>query len=219
MKTKALVFDLDGTLLDTIEDIRFSINEALRLNGYDYAFDREGTKHLIGDGADALVRRALKEKSGDLQAFNALKATYMPLYREHNLDTVKPFPGLIEVLKKLKELGIKLFVATNKPDHLAGKVVATKIGPDLFEEVIGIKEGDKVKPDPWMVLRFASDYGLSLDEIVYVGDSHVDIETAANAKVKSCLCLWGYDDYTEALKSRADFLANEPNDLLLLVKE
>ena len=218
MKYQAIIFDLDGTLLDTIEDISAAINTALEKCGYPHRYDREGTKYLIGDGADALVRRALKEKGGDLQAFTELKGFYMPIYREHNCDKAKPFEGLVETLVSLEKEGVSLFVATNKPDALAQVVLEKKMPEVSFKSIVGVKEGDPVKPDPYSVDLIVDRFGLDKKKTLYVGDSHVDIETAGNAGLDVCLCLWGYDFYTDGLKARADYLANEPKDLASIVR-
>ena len=217
MRYRSLFFDLDGTLLDTIEDIAFAINEALRQTGFPGHFDRDSAKALIGDGADMLVRRALKEKGEDLQAFRTLKTAYMPLYRDHQKDHAHPFEGMMETLMSLRKNGISLFVVTNKPDHLAKAVVEEKIGKGIFYEILGIKEGEKVKPDPYLVNRIVKEKGLDKRECLYVGDSHVDVETAKNAKMDSCLCLWGYGNYALPFVQEATYSINSPKELLSVV--
>lgn len=210
---KHLIFDLDGTLIDTIEDIRFSINTALAECGYDYSFDREGTKALIGDGADALLHRALKEKGEDLRAFSTLKPVYLELYRKHNLDIAAPFPGLKETLAELKGKGIDFCCVTNKPDPLAHAVLELRYGKDFFSCIIGASDEYPVKPHPASTLACIEKMGYKKEECLYVGDSHVDIATGHNAGLKVALCLWGYEVNYASIKEDADYLLSEPSDL------
>ena len=209
-----LIFDLDGTLIDTIEDIRFAINAALKECGYDYQYDREGTKHLIGDGADMLMKRALREKGEDLQAFSALKPIYMNLYREHNLDIAAPFPGLKETLAELKKQGMDFCCVTNKPEPLAYAVLESRYGKGFFSCIIGASDSYPVKPHPGSTLACIERMGYKKEECLYVGDSHVDVETGHNAGLPVALCTWGYEvDYGSIVKD-ADYVLHQPTDLL-----
>lgn len=216
MHYEHLIFDLDGTLLDTIDDICFAINKALRQCGYDYQYDREGTKALVGDGADALLHRALREKSGDLQAFNALKPVYMELYRIHQIERAHPFEGLKETLEILKKKGAKMYCVTNKPNLLAHTILNLHFGEGFFEDIIGADERFKVKPDPESTLYCMKTHNVDPSKTIYVGDSHVDIATGHNAGLPVALCLWGYEVDYEPIKGDADILLSDPRDLLNL---
>ena len=211
-----LIFDLDGTLIDTIEDIAFAINLALEKCGYPQRYDRQSTKALIGDGAEMLVRRALKEKGQDLQAFSELLPIYMELYRQHNLDKAPPFPDLKEALSTLKKKGIKISCVTNKPHPLAVEVLRTRYGEGFFDCVIGASKDYPVKPNPASTLDCIAQVGVPQEECLYIGDSHVDIDTGHNAGLPVALCLWGYEVDYEKILSRADLLLREPKDLLNL---
>ncbi len=214
---KAIIFDLDGTLLDTLPDIKDAINQALLECGYEYSFTLKESTHLIGDGTDNLIRRALKENSGDMDAFSELKAHYMGYYKAwQNLHT-KPFPGMVETLSELKKRGIKLFVATNKPDALANVIVPAHFGEGFFDRIYGIKDGDPVKPNPHQVLKILNENGFAKDEVLYVGDSVTDVNTAENAGLRCCLCLWGYGFYMEELLKRPSFLLHRPEELADLI--
>lgn len=212
-----LVFDLDGTLLETLTGINFAINLALRNCGYDYQFTYEETKALVGDGADTCVRRALKEKGNDLQAFSALKAEYMPLYRKHQNDHVVPFPGMVETLRKLQENGVRLFVCTNKPNALAQVVVESHFGKGLFTAIRGHEEGEPVKPDSFILDWLNERFHMNKGKTLFVGDSHVDIDTAKNVGLPVALCLYGYGVYSKENKARSDFLLEKADDLLDIV--
>lgn len=209
-----LIFDLDGTLIDTIEDIRNAINAALKICGYDYQYDREGTKGLIGDGADALLHRALREKGEDLQAFSELKPVYMKLYREHNLDVARPFDGLKETLLALKEKGVDFCCVTNKPEPLAYAVLESRYGKNFFSCIIGASDEYPVKPHPGSTLACIKKMGYRKEDCLYVGDSHVDIATGHNAGLPVALVTWGYEvDYSK-IRADAEFVLDGPSELL-----
>ncbi len=210
---KNYIFDLDGTTLDTIEGIQIAINTALKNAGYDYSFDHEGTKTLIGDGADTLIHRALKEKDTP-ENFAALKKEYLPLYHSEQEDHTYLFAGLKEVLETLKRNGARLFICTNKPDAFAKRIVSKIYGDTLFEEVCGQIEGLPVKPDPRIPNYLIEKYNLNRDETLFVGDSKTDVATGINSSLKTALCLWGYGFYTEELLAKADFIFKEVKDLL-----
>ena len=211
---QTFIFDLDGTLLQTLPDIRLAINEALKRCGYDYAFSLKEARALIGNGADMLVKRALKEKGDDIEAFAQLKAAYMPLYRDYQNLHAKPFNGMKEVLTFLKERGLQLFVATNKPNALAKFIVEDHFGKGLFTAIEGHEEGEPVKPDPLIVNRFVEKYGIDKSKTLFIGDSYVDVDTAHNANIKCCLVKWGYGFYKKALLEKADYVISKPKELV-----
>lgn len=213
-----LIFDLDGTLLHTLPDIRDAINKALEDCGYGYSFDLEGTKTLIGDGADMLLRRAMKDKKDDQEAFLRLKEAYMPKYRLYQGNTTAPFPGMTETLLKLKEQGIHLYVASNKPHALAKAIIEKCFPANLFDSVTGHEEGDPVKPNPIQVERLFKNYAISQADCVYIGDSSVDVQTAENAHIPCGICLWGYGKYTPELLKRCSYVFEKPEDFLRFLK-
>ena len=213
---QALIFDLDGTLLDTIRDITEAINQALSDCGYTYRYDKEGTKSLIGDGVDMLIARALKEKKGDGDAFSRFKSVYMPYYLAYQNTHTSPFDGILEALKELKDRGVDLYIVSNKPDHLVKDLIPKHFGDGLFKEFFGQAEGEPVKPDPHLVNRIIKKYGYSKDEVLYVGDSLPDVLTAENAKVDCALCTWGYGKYDDPRCQNAKYRLSAPKELLSL---
>ena len=216
VRYRHLIFDLDGTLLDTIDDICFAINKALRECGYDYQYDRESTKALVGDGADMLLHRALRDKGYDAQAFAQLKPIYMEYYRIHQVERAHPFEGLKETLQRLKAKGIRLSCVTNKPDALAHTILDMHFGEGFFDFVLGAKEGLPVKPNPTSTYACMEAVGVAKEQCLYVGDSHVDIATGHNAGLPVALCLWGYEvDYAH-IQGDAEYLLSTPEDLLRL---
>lgn len=214
---KNLIFDLDGTLLDTLVDIRAAINLALSNCGYDYSFSLKEAKGLIGNGSDVLVRRALKDKGDDEVAFEQLKKAYLPLYKQKQNEHCKPFNGLKESLNFLKERGCSLFVCTNKPDELAQIIVTTHFGKDMFKSIVGNGTRFKVKPDPAIVNYIVSKFELEKSETIFIGDSITDIETAKNADLKSMLVTWGYGNYKPSLLEMADYVVSKPKQIVQVV--
>jgi phosphoglycolate phosphatase len=209
---QALFFDLDGTLLDTLTDIRLAINEALKRCGYAYAFSKQECHSLIGNGAEALVHRALKDNDTP-EAFQALKAAYMPLYAAKQEDHTKPFNGEAVTLRYLHQRGILLFVCSNKPDALCQKVISKYYGEGLFQEIHGLKDGEAPKPDPHIVNEVITRYNLKREDCVFVGDSLPDLLTAQNAQLPLCLCLWGYGFYKPELLKEARYVIKKPKEL------
>lgn len=214
---KNLIFDLDGTLLNTLPDITRAINDALKAEGYGYSFSLEEAKSLIGGGADRLIRKALKDKGQDEKRFDRLKKAYMPLYKAYQEDTTAPFPFIKETLALLQRKGIRMFVVSNKPDELA-KIIVPHYLPSFFEGVQGQQEGALPKPDPSSTLRLILDYKLDKSETLYVGDSSFDIDTAHNALLRSVLVTWGYGYYTKELLSKSDYAISDPKELIALVE-
>lgn len=214
MAYRHFVFDLDGTLLDTIEDICFAINLALETKGYPWRYDRHSCRTLIGDGADALLHRALREYGQDADRFNDLKPLYMELYRKHQTERAHPFPGLKETLDELKRRGMTFSCVTNKPDLLAHTILDMHFGKGYFTHIIGANGGAPVKPSPDATLSVIESLGLEKHDCLYIGDSHVDIDTGHNAGLKVALCLWGYEVDYGPIKSRAEYVLTKPEELL-----
>lgn len=218
MTYQHLIFDLDGTLLDTISDIARAITDALHQCGYSRSYDKITCKALIGDGADALLHRALNGLSDTEEEFLRLKKAYLPLYKAYQGVASDPFEGMAETLKMLGDSGVDFSIVTNKPDQLAKIIMTEKMPTIQFVSIEGHQEGNPVKPNPFQILRLLESKKWEKTDCLFIGDSHVDIDTARNAGLKVALCTWGYDRYEEALLSRADHILNKPSDLLDLVK-
>ncbi len=215
MKT-SLIFDLDGTLLDTLTDIRAALNEALAQSGFPWRFSQKECRSLIGNGADALIHRALKESDAP-DAFARLKAAYLPLYAAYQERHTKPFNGLKPTLSYLKARGASLYVCTNKPDELARRIAEAKFGEGFFIEVRGLREGDKPKPDPSLAEDLIARHGLRKEDCLFIGDSLPDLLTAQNARLPFCLCEWGYGSYKPDFLRECDFVIKKPRELAKVV--
>ena len=203
--TMNFIFDLDGTLLDTLEDIKDALNDALNEIGVPYSYTYEEAKKLIGNGVDILMHRALKDLDDPLH-FEALKKAYLPRYLSYQGRKTKPFPNVVETLQTLQERGDLLFIASNKPNLMAQDIVQRTLPMVRFSFVAGHKDGDPVKPNPIQVERILRDFHLDRAETIFVGDSYVDVLTAKNASLPICLCLYGYGVYDETLCTQADRL-------------
>lgn len=212
-----LIFDLDGTLLDTITDIRRAINDALKVCGIPLSYSKKETRSLIGDGADNLVHRALGPYDTE-RNFAAVKAAYLPRYGEYQEVHTKPFNGIVPTLEYLKNRGISLFVCTNKPDAYAQIIVKKFFGDSLFVAIRGLREGEAPKPNPAIVQSFFEAYHLDPKETLFVGDSVTDLHTAQNAGLPLALCLYGYGFYKKGLKEEAAYLVLKPKDLARIVR-
>lgn len=213
---KNFIFDLDGTLLDTLTDLRDAINGAFEAAGIPFRYSKEECRFFIGHGADVFLHKALRDLDGDYH-FQKAKKEYMMRYRAYQGRHTKPFPDMLETLQKLKNGGNSLFVCTNKPDSFAIEIVSKMFGNDLFRAVRGIREGEEPKPNPAIVDYFVSSFGLERKDCLFVGDSDVDRDTAKNASLPFYLCLWGYGDYNEGLTKSAEMCLNEPKDLLKVI--
>ena len=213
MGQKAIFFDLDGTLLDTIGDLCDAVNDALKEVGIPFIYNKQDCCQFIGNGVDMFMHRALGDRD-DPDTFVRLKNAYLPKYREYQGRTTYPFPEMNTVLRSLKEKGILLFVCTNKPHPLANIIAREKLGDDLFTEIYGQIEGEPVKPNPHILNYFMQKYGLKPMECRMVGDSLPDLEIAENAGIKSALCTWGYGHYGPDLYKRAGCVIRSPRELL-----
>ncbi len=200
-------FDLDGTLANTLESIAFFGNGALAAFGLP-SIPAEEYKQLVGNGADVLIRRMAARTGGGLaeEDLKKLRAEYDRRYEAEPMKLVSAYPGLPELLEKLQKRGFKLGVVSNKPDNMTRFIVRELYG-DLIHEVRGQRQGVPKKPDPAAVLETAAAMGLPPAEILYVGDSGVDMETGRNAGMDPCGVLWGFRDREELLAHGAKYLA------------
>lgn len=187
---QAFVFDMDGTIVDTLSDMMYSVNRALEIYHLPLRA-REEYKTFVGNGSVKLVERALGKEN--LSYFDDVFKTYYEYYHEHFMDKAEIYPHLKEALDYAKEKGILLFVYTNKPEAIAREVADGCFGKGYFKKVIGVPLGGKTKPDPTAYLEGIKKYGISLDRQAYFGDSVTDIETAHNIGIKDMYSvLWGY---------------------------
>lgn len=214
---KLCIFDLDGTILDTLSAIAYFGNNALVKCGFP-AICEEHYKYFAGDGRIVLVHRMLEflgadtpenhKKVGDLYDFEYEKAP--------NFKT-KPFPDIQKLLTELKNMGIKIAVLSNKPDNVAQDAIKIFFG-DSFDFVQGAINKVRSKPEPDTALKICSKFGILPSETLFIGDTNVDILTGKNAKMQTCGVLWGFRDKAEFLRLSADFIVSKPLEILKIIQ-
>ncbi len=207
------IFDLDGTLLDTLADLAASCNYALRTHGMpEHSID--DVRRFVGNGVRKLMERAIPDGEANPD-FEATFATFREYYMHHSLDTTKPYPEIMDTLAELKARGCRLAVVSNK--MMAATVELCKhFFPDTIEVAIGENEaeGIKKKPAPDTVLVALKQLGVSGEDAVYVGDSDVDLATARNSGLPCISVLWGFRDRDFLLDHGATTFITSPKELL-----
>ncbi len=208
-KYKAVLFDLDGTLLDTLDDLTDAVNATMRAFGYP-EHTREAVRSYVGNGVGRLMELTLPGGAAD-ENFDAATAFYRRTYAAHSEDKTRPYDGIAACVRKLAAHGIKMAVVSNKPDETTVRLSA-KWFPEI-DAAAGENEaaGIRRKPAPDMVWQAMDRLGVTPEETVYVGDSEVDIETAKNAGLACISVLWGFRD-REALADAA-VLVGTPDEL------
>ena len=212
---KAALFDLDGTLADSLYDLADSANYVLKTCGYPEQ-DIEDYKYYVGDGLTKLIERVLPPEKITGDEIERIRSLWTEYYGAHCLDKTTPYEGMAETLVKLNERGIKLGVVTNKSEELAVKIVNHLYGP-VFDYIGGIKDGVPLKPDPFLANEALSRFNASGAECIFIGDTSVDMATAANAGCVPAGALWGFRTEDELRRSGAAYLLKEPTDLLKII--
>lgn len=208
---KAVIFDLDGTLVNSIDDLADSANAVLSEYGFP-TYDVESYKYRVGNGIRKLMERALPQDKQNL--LDEALARFKQIYAVHNLDKTAPYPGIKELLLALKAKHIPIAICTNKHDEAAKQIVKILFGDIEFDRIIGDKPGLKRKPDPGKVLAIAAEWHIKPSEIAYLGDSGVDMQTAVNAGMLPVGVLWGFRKEDELLADGAKALLKTPQELL-----
>lgn len=217
IKTKLAIFDLDGTLLNTIDDLAQSVNFVLEK--YNYPIHGvEPYKHFVGNGITKLIERAMPESQRTVELISKLQADFLEHYARHSKDHTKPYDGIVELLDKLKGRGITLSVASNKHHQATVELINHYFGHDRFSVVYGKREGIRPKPDPTIVFDIIRECGVSITEVIYVGDSDTDMQTAQNASVLSVGVAWGFRTQQELMEHGAKYIIKTPKELLSLIK-
>lgn len=191
---RLVIFDLDGTLLNTLDDLAATGNHTLKTLGYP-THPVEAYRHFVGNGIPNLVHRMLPEGHTDEQHEQCYKL-YQEHYSKHKTDLTVPYEGIVELVKKLDSLGIVCCVNTNKSHEFARELVQRFFG-DSIKAVIGQGSGFPLKPSPDAALEFCRRYDIPKENALYVGDSNVDMQTAAAAGIDACAVLWGFRDREE----------------------
>ena len=213
---KAVLFDLDGTLANSIEDLADSTDKALKSLGFSGHTLAE-YKYFVGDGIPKLIERALPENNRDEKTLNACLELFMADYRVHYHDKTRAYEGVREMLADLKKSGLKLAVISNKAQEMAEKVVTNLFG-DIFDCVAGKREGYKTKPDPALTLFVINSLGVTPAECILAGDSGMDMAAAVNAGALPVGVLWGFRTAEELQKNGAKYLFSTPAEITELAE-
>ena len=217
MKYQAVLFDMDGTVLDTLDDLCDSINHSLAEFSLPQV-SREHVRQCLGNGAAFLVSHSIPAGSSPELEADVL-AFYKPWYDAHCLIKTAPYEGILPMMQSLKEQGLRLAIISNKPDR-AVQELSDAFFPGLLELSVGESPSVRRKPAPDTVLTAASQIGLSVDQCVYVGDSEVDLETARNAGMDCISVTWGFRDEAQLIEAGASVLVRTPEELeSLLLRE
>ncbi len=216
MTRTAVMFDLDGTLLDTLEDLGDAANAALRTRAYpehDYAFYR----HAVGDGARNLITRSLPAAARDAATIEAMYAAMRANYTANWHTKTRPYAGIPELLTGLLTRGIALAILSNKPDDTAQACVRHFFPDTPFAAVHGVLPGGPLKPDPVGALSIVKRLGLPQEAWLYIGDTNTDMATARAAGLFAVGCTWGFRDRAELAAAGAAAIIDRPGELLALV--
>lgn len=210
-----VIFDLDGTLLNTIDDLADAGNWVCRNHGWPVHTVEEYKKY-VGNGMAKLAARFAPEDWRTPEGVRAVLDEFMPYYDAHKAEKTAPYEGMPQALARLKEAGISMAVLTNKADQMAGPVVDGYY-PGVFPIVQGALPDCPTKPDPTLLHRLMERMGARTEETLFVGDSNVDIRTAKNGGLTSCGVLWGFRSRRELEEEGADHIVETPMELAALI--
>ena len=213
---KLAIFDLDGTLLNTIEDLGYAANHALQAHGYP-THSIASYPFFVGNGVRRLIERVLPEDARTEATIDRLLVTFKEYYNDHNTDYTKPYEGIPELLSLLSSRGVAIAVASNKYQAATEKLISHFFPTLSFIAVEGQKEGVPVKPDPSIVFEILAKAKTPKADTIYIGDSGVDMETARRACVDSVGVTWGFRPEKELVENHADTIVNSPGDIEKLV--
>ncbi|MEZ3426878.1 MAG: HAD family hydrolase [Lachnospiraceae bacterium] len=214
---KAVIFDLDGTLTDSLESIKVSADKAIGEFGFG-PYTKEQYKYFVGDGADTLIERCLVA-GGDkgLAYFDRAFVEYQKIFQEYCMYRVVPYDGIKELLAALKERGIKIAVLSNKPHERTKDVIYTLFGEGYFDVVQGQIAGMEKKPSPAGVFHILKQLELTAEDVLYLGDTGTDMQTGKSAGAVTIGALWGFREREELLENHADYVIEKPLELLQYV--
>lgn len=217
MAIKACIFDLDGTLTNTINAIAHFGNLALTAFGFE-PIPVEDYKRHVGDGRTVLIHRMLKARNADTEEnFEKVCRIYDDGYEADPLYDTDAYEGIRDLLCELKKCGIKTAVCTNKPDNVAQDVILKIFGSGVFDTVCGVIDGCPTKPDPYNAVKIMKALGVTADECLFLGDTNVDIKTGKNAGITTLGVLWGFRDRAELEAAGADYIISHPSEVLNII--
>lgn len=214
---ECVIFDLDGTLVNTIQDLGLACDYLLKKYGKAPKWSVDDYKNFVGNGAKLLVKRAFENKLSD-DELNSIYEEFKVKYDEIKFDHAHVYPGMKEVVNCLKMAGKKLVVCTNKPDISAKGMVAAMFGENAFNVVQGVLDNKPKKPDPTVPLEILSSLSVTPQNSVWIGDSNVDMEAAHNLGCFGIGVTWGFRPAENLISADADVLISKPEDILKIFK-
>ncbi|NDV81244.1 HAD family hydrolase [Bacteroides sp. 51] len=211
-----IIFDLDGTLLNTIADLAQSVNYALNRLGFP-THDEASYNFMVGNGINKLFERALPEGEKTAENIVRVRELFLPFYAEHKMDKSRPYPGIPELLDTLQKQGKQIAIASNKYQAGTEALIAHYFPEIKFVAVFGQREGISPKPDPTIVHDILRIAGTPKEKVLYVGDSGVDMQTALNSGITSCGVTWGFRPRAELEDFNPNHIVNTAEEILALV--
>ena len=216
MSVRAVLYDMDGTVLDTLEDLKNAANAAMAAFGRP-PLTLEQVRRYVGNGSRRLIELALGEGPEEHDIDRVL-AWYKPWYDAHCRILTRPYPGILPMMERIKAAGVRQAIISNKPDS-AVRALAADFFPNLAELAVGERESEGIRRKPWpdMLESVREQMGLKKEDCLYVGDSEVDILTASNAGLRCVSVTWGFRSREQLLAAGADTLIDTPEALAALV--
>lgn len=214
---RLVIFDLDGTLLDTIADLGAATNYAMTQMGFP-THSLDDYRFKVGNGITRLIERALPQDSRDEATVSRAREHFLAYYGDHNTEMTHPYPGIPELLTELTGNGINIAVASNKYHEATSRLIVTYFGTLPWAAVEGHRAGRPTKPDPHIVADILGITSIRPEDTLYVGDSGVDIDTARNASIESVGVTWGFRPESELIDHGADHIVNNPRQILQFIK-
>ncbi len=212
MKYKAVIFDLDGTLVDSLDDIAYSANNALSMHGFN-CHPTQAYRYFVGNGVRHMIKSAAPQDTGD-EVIDAVLQDFRKIYNNNYINKTKPYDNIIQLLNKLQEMAVKMAVISNKLHKPTKEIVEKVIGEKYFQLVFGEREGIPRKPDPAALLEAAAIMGVKPSEAIYLGDSGSDMLCARNADMLAAGALWGFREKEELVEAGCQVLFLQPLDLI-----
>lgn len=206
---KLCIFDMDGTLVNTLDTIAYFGNTTLQHFGIE-EIPTENYKTLVGNGSRVLVERMLDFRGAEVENIDEIHKWYMDAYDKDFMYLTRAYDGVVDLLKELKSAGIKTAILSNKDDTTAKKVAEELFEEGLVDLCLGARPGKALKPDPESVFEIVEGFGVARAECLYIGDTATDIETAKNAGLYSVGVLWGFRDEEELRSAGADLIVDDP---------
>jgi phosphoglycolate phosphatase len=213
---KTIIFDMDGTILNTLDDITKSVNVSLKYHQLPIK-TKDEVRQAVGRGAMNLILDVVP-KNSDQALIDSVYKVYQAYYDEHSNDLTAPYPHILEVLKQLKEMGYKLAVVSNKIEYLV-KALNVDVFENIFDEAIGETKDIPIKPAPDMIFKAIKLLDSTIEESIFIGDSDTDMKTAVNAQITSIGVTWGFRDKETLIKEGAKHIISDPFDMIKIISE